>query len=410
MISDLTALLGNELFFEVLKFLGRYLYVWMPIFFGYIFWRMWVRYIRALYISEQETMVLEIKIPKEISKSPAAMELALGAFHQSFGEGNLFEIYWSGSVRPWFSLEIASFGGEIHFYIWTPKRYKDAIEAYIYAQYPSVEIVETPDYTARISNDQSKYKFWGTEYALTKPDPYPIKTYVDYGLDRDPKEEFKIDPLSAVLEYMGGMKPEEEMWLQILIRVHKKEKHKPGTWFEKADWTAEAKREIEKIVKEGAFKTEENKNPTFITLSKGQQDVVAALERNISKLPFDVGIRSMYITTGKFNIINVFSMIGLLRPFHSNTLNGFKLQNPTGTRGYPWEDFRNIRTTRMRKRMFDAYIRRSYFHPPYHRKPFVLSNEELATIYHFPGQAVSTPSFGRIESRKAEPPTNLPVG
>ena len=59
--------------------------------------------------------------------------------------------------------------------------------------------------------------------------------------------------------------------------------------------------------------------------------------------------------------------------------------------------------------MFESYRLRSYFHPPHKRKHFVLNAEELATIYHFPGGVAQTPTFGRIESRKAEPPMNLPV-
>ena len=44
------------------------------------------------------------------------------------------------------------------------------------------------------------------------------------------------------------------------------------------------------------------------------------------------------------------------------------------------------------------------------RTPLVLNSEELATIYHFPGQVAETPTFKRIESKRAEPPQNLPTG
>jgi hypothetical protein len=46
---------------------------------------------------------------------------------------------------------------------------------------------------------------------------------------------------------------------------------------------------------------------------------------------------------------------------------------------------------------------------PYQRTPFVLNTEELATIYHFPGRVAETPTFGRIEAKKGEPPSNLPI-
>ena len=46
-----------------------------------------------------------------------------------------------------------------------------------------------------------------------------------------------------------------------------------------------------------------------------------------------------------------------------------------------------------------------YFHP----HTFVLNVEELATLWHFPGQILKVPTLERIESKEAAPPTNLPL-
>ena len=46
----------------------------------------------------------------------------------------------------------------------------------------------------------------------------PIKTYVDYGLDKDPKEEYKTDPITQILEVMGSLGKGEHMWYQVLIQ------------------------------------------------------------------------------------------------------------------------------------------------------------------------------------------------
>jgi hypothetical protein len=35
--------------------------------------------------------------------------------------------------------------------------------------------------------------------------------------------------------------------------------------------------------------------------------------------------------------------------------------------------------------------------------------EELATLWHFPGQILKVPTLERIESKEAAPPTNLPI-
>jgi hypothetical protein len=44
-----------------------------------------------------------------------------------------------------------------------------------------------------------------------------------------------------------------------------------------------------------------------------------------------------------------------------------------------------------------------------HHKDFVLNVEELATMWHFPGQILKVPTLERIESKEASPPPNLPT-
>ncbi|MEK7129098.1 MAG: hypothetical protein AAB858_01985, partial [Patescibacteria group bacterium] len=58
--------------------------------------------------------------------------------------------------------------------------------------------------------------------------------------------------------------------------------------------------------------------------------------------------------------------------------------------------------------IFNLYRKRA-FYKQNNRVPLTFSAEELATIYHFPGGVSTTPSFARIETRKSEPPANLPV-
>ena len=44
-----------------------------------------------------------------------------------------------------------------------------------------------------------------------------------------------------------------------------------------------------------------------------------------------------------------------------------------------------------------------------HHQTFVLNVEEIATLWHFPGQILKVPTLERIESKEASPPTNLPI-
>ena len=112
-----------------------------------------------------------------------------------------------GKCKPFFSLEIASLEGSVKFFIYTPQKFKADIEANLFGQYPDVEIHEVQDYVALAPylHERKDWEMAGCTYSLTKPDPYPIKTYVDYGLDStQTKEEMKSDPISSVIEYMGA--------------------------------------------------------------------------------------------------------------------------------------------------------------------------------------------------------------
>lgn len=384
--------------------------LWLPAILFLIFWNLWVTYVQAEVIKNETYTLLEIRLPREISKSPLAMETVLAGMHIGIGETTFINRYWEGKTRPWFSLEIVSIEGEVHFFIWTRTFLKELVKSQIYAQYPTVEIYEVEDYALPITLDLEKMNLWGCDFKLSDPDPVPIKTYVDYGLDKDPKEEFKINPLASQLEFFGSIGKGEQLWMQIMIRVNKSEKHKKGTFFGKMGWKDEAQEEIDKIIKAATFKTEDIKVPTVLNLSKGQSENIAAIERSISKLGYDCGIRGIYFADkDKFNPKNIVGLVHSMKQYSSNTLNKFGPARWLIPFSYPWQDFREKRQNRVRHQLLEAYKRRSYFHPPFKTQPFVLSTEELATLFHFPGDVVQTPTLSRIPSTKSEAPSNLPT-
>lgn len=414
MIDQFLAVFQNEVMSVVLSYVVLFSPIWMPIVLATIFWMIWVNYVRALFFLKQSYIVLEIKLPKETFKSPQAMELFLVTLHQTGGESTWYDKYWLGKTRPWFSLEMVSIEGQVKFFIWTRASWRPVIESGLYAQFPSIEIFDAPDYTKSLYFDPKETNLWGCDYKLTKPDPYPIKTYIDYGLDKDPKEEFKIDPITNLIEFLGTIGQNQQVWIQIILRAHKDESIKPGHLFKKTDkWKDQAKEEIEKIRKEATqtYKDKDgNEQQGFPNPTKGQTDTIAALERSISKLGFDVGMRSLYIAKrDSFNPTNISGMTGSFKQFSSGMLNGFAPTNWSTDFSYPWQDFMEIRQNKMRKELLGAYRRRSYFFPPVVGKPIILNTEELATVYHFPGQVSQTPSFTRIVSKKGEAPANLPI-
>ena len=116
--------------------------IWVPVVLTAVAFSFWVKYIRKNFINSIKWTLLEIRIPKEIMKSPAAMELALiNAFQQSGGVGTWMAKWWLGKVLLWFSLELVSTGGNVKFFVRIPSQFKDIVETNIYAQYPTVEIL-----------------------------------------------------------------------------------------------------------------------------------------------------------------------------------------------------------------------------------------------------------------------------
>lgn len=403
-----------SLTFEIFGFLFSLAPFWLPVVLGATFWYLWMVYIQTAHIAEIEWVLLGIRIPKTIMKTPLSMELVLAALHQSSG-GNWLKRHWAGKVVAWFSLELVSLGGNIHFFIRTPVSYKNFIEAQLYSQYPGIEIYEAEDYTkhADYKTGETEWEMWGTEFALTKPDPYPIKTYVDYKLDQAPKKEEELasitDPIAPTVEFLGSIGAGEQIWIQILVRATGKRFNDPSSRFgDKRDWKAEAKDIVAKLRSKG----EDEK------ISKSEQEAIAAIEREVSKLGFDCGIRAVYVAKKEhFHGSATGGIRGAFTHYNSVALNGFRPVGETEEE-YPFKnytyDIGNLEfdsVEKLKRKMWSAYIARGYFYAPHKnkRKPFILNTEELATIFHFPSGMTETPGFTTIQSRKAEPPANLPI-
>ena len=413
-MSQIIEILQNPNVLIVLKIIYYTSPVWILFILINIFGNLWMTYKRSEYFASLEYSLLEIKLPREIFKSPVAMEFLFNALYQTGGEDKKFKIKWKpfkitseyylqGQTRPWYSFEICSINGKIRFFIWTRKNWKNIIEAQLYSQFTGIEIYEIEDYTLKVSYDPEKMSMWGTEFDLTKPDPFPIKTYVDYGMDKDPKEEYKIDPMTPLVEFLASLGEKQNVWIQIIARAHIAEDIDPATG--KAvdlKWVKAAQAEIKKIQdtakppkEEGAEKTSPPR-----PLTKGEDETIKSLERSISKMGFDIGIRAIYFAEKEyFNKANGAGIVAGFKHYNSN-LNGFK---PASSR--------NPKDTNPKEMSFflDAYKHRGYFYNEFKRPHFVLNTEELATIYHLPGSVSGTTAFERIGSKKAEAPTNLPI-
>ena len=406
---------------------------------GYLAFKMWVHYIRQDFISGIDYVLLEVVPPRDVLRSPKAMELFISNAFYHFSNKGGREEYWQGAVWFWFSLEIASIEGQVHFYIRTPSRLKEYIETQMYAQYPQSQVKVVEDYTLAVGhiNEHSPWKAWGCEFRLLKSEAYPIRTYIDYGLDKDPKEEYKVDPISPVVELFGSIGKGEQMWLQIVITPSKKTWKTHGTWFGTHDWVAESRAQIDLLLKPYTA-TKDDGARIEVRVPDFYKKVMEAMSAKTRKLGFETGIRTVYVAKKEaFNMSSRRNLRMIFRQYTSPDSNGFDRFNSaqgdalnSGILGLS-----DKQVMILADRMVHEYRERGFYHLPlrhhllsehsfswlslmlvkqfflpyFHHQTYVLNVEELATIWHFPGQILKVPTLERIESKEASPPTNLPI-
>jgi hypothetical protein len=439
--------------------------IWIPIICFLLFQYWWKHSRRLEYLAGLKWSLLEIKIPKDVHKTPEAMEFILtNALYQTGGVGTWFDRNWKGKLMAYSTLEIVSIEGNIYFFIRVEERFKNLVETQVYSQYPTAEITEVEDYTKFVPKFEpgGDWEVRAFEMKLEKEDAYPIKTYIDYGMDSKSlqlDEEQKIDPMTPFLEFLGSLKPGEQLWTQIFVRAAGKDlklRETTGevTFFkhlfgekeeflhlrndkgEVEDWHAQGRRLINKMMDDYASTSVdiEGKKTSvggYRNLPPDKKDLVDRLERNIAKFGFDVGIRILYYAKKEaFNGMRVPPEVtSALRQFAAPKLSTYNslVMNPaelTNNFDFPWQDWNDIRVHRRQKKQFELYVQRAYFYPPATsmkpflkffevsrdgKVPFTLNSEELATIFHFPGRVSTTGSFERIAAQKAEPPANLPI-
>ncbi len=406
----------NVDFVPILSFLVALSPIWVPISLFYIFFERWQDYTGLKFQDDNGRVTLRIKPPQDVFKSPEAMESVFAQLFNGYSRDNLVQSYIDGKRPLTYSFEMASVGGEVRFYANVPrKKVKNALESLLYAHYPGIEVTEeVVDYTAEVRNDLDKYDFMAFHFLKKEDQIMPIKTYIDFGLDRMPKEEEKFEPMAPIIEHIGKCKPHERIWIQWLCTPHVKEDFKNGQLKPKATWDKAAKAKIKSLM-EGE-RTGDPDNPfTPSKLTMGERDMIAAIERNIGKYAYEVAIRAMYITLDKKKFDG--DMIGpILRGMSQWDIigrNGIGLKWRTDF-NWPWfTDPSGSKKKYYKRRELDFYKGRNYMPgdvKEFGDAPKVMSVEELASMYHIPGKAIITPALSRVESIRRNAPTNLPIG
>ncbi|MCU0678568.1 MAG: hypothetical protein MUF19_03220 [Candidatus Pacebacteria bacterium] len=390
--------------------------IWLPFLLFWLLYEKWMEYVKHKFMHQQGRTTLRIKLPSEVFKSPEAMENVLAQVHNVQSPDNLWQTYIDGKHPLVMSLEIVSIGGDVRLYINCPtKKVKNAVESQLYAQYPGVEVVEEEiDYTAAITPDLSQHDLFAFWMKQKGDEEFPIRTYIDMGMDKLPKEEFKLDPMAAMIEHLGTCKPYEHIWIQFLCIPHAKKAFKTGYFHETATWEGRVRAKIDEMMGRGKDKKGPAELENQPRLTPGERSVIEAMERNMSKYAYEVGIRWVYATKkGAFdgNMISP-----TIRSFAAYDLIG---RNQIGVAwrtdyDYNWfSDWSGKKKAKLKIREFNKFKHRAPSHGNALQPSMpmqIMSVEELATVFHIPSSTVMTPGLGRIPSTRKEAPPNLPTG
>lgn len=391
--------------------------IWLPLALGPLFFEYWMFYVQMKFAVDNGRTTLRIKLPPTVLKSPEAMEAFFTQVHNVSSSDNLFQTYIDGKHPLIFSFELVSIGGEVRFYINVPsKKTKNAVEAQLYAYYPGVEVVEEQiDYTGEVAWDPEKWDMISFRIGKKEDQEFPIKTYIDYGMDKIPKEEGQIlDPMSSMIEQMASIKPHERVWLQILCRPHGKKNLKTGNLKEISSWEKNVFAKIDEMMgrekgkKVGPLETEE-----VPRLTMGERDTIAAMERNAGKYAYETAIRWMYITKkGTFDGNFISPMLRTFSQYDIIKRNGMGFKWRTDFDYNMFKDRSGKKKLSMKKWELEQYKKRRYSCDKWDTSDSamkIMTTEELATMYHLPSAAVVTPGLTRITSNRGEAPSNLPV-
>ena len=356
-------------------------YVWVPvvILLGYLTWRN-NRQVDVLREVESELLILEI--PRANDKSELAAEQMFASLHGILRDARELKI--NDGYQEHLSFEIASVGGQIQFYVWTPRALRNFVESQIHSQYPTVQIrTATADYTA---HEQQHNVVYTAEVVLAESEFLPIKTF----------QSFEVDPLAGITGTLAKLEDtDDEIWIQILVRPVADDWHKASdAWVKrvrgggffgdafhpKARWFSQFLMAL--------WQPPEGNMTTVTELSDRDKTRIAEAEKKAAKLGYQVKIRVAYLGDSTTDArLRMQAIIGTFKQYNSTNLNGFTMSH---------DSFRKEDLNRYKLRLFAD-------------RGFLLNIEEMASVFHLPHTNVETPNIVWASNKTAEPPNRLPV-
>ncbi len=404
---------------------------WIPIF-GVLIWgfiEVWVDHKQGQYNAHIDWVLLNISVPAGAINTPKGMENFFNNLAGSKSAITWKEAKLLGKFQAYFSLEIVGCEGDVKFYIRTPKKYQDLVEAALYAQYPEAHIVEAPDYVDKVHDHypNDHMNVFGSEMKLSKPSYYPLRTYVSFEHMGEKDMRFK-DPLHNIIEVLGKMRKEEYFWIQIVIMqpdeqewakegekyldkmMGKEEKHKEtviGTAMKNAAWLPNQilAQSVGLDLMGGGHHDEKKDDFRMFRMTPTERLVSDAIAEKISKIGWLTKIRVLYAASHKqYRKPLIAAMIkGMFHPYAHLNMNKLGMHDhATPKDDYFWLNWE------IHHRMHNLVSRYKGRQLGAGAAPFYLNSEELASLFHFPAADARTPILATSGARRGEAPLELP--
>jgi hypothetical protein len=258
--------------------------------------------------------------------------------------------------------------GDIRFYVHVPNNLRDFVEKQINGAYPDADIVQVNDQAAKqkegnvigseynIFSDDGKVAFASLRLRLA--DYFPIKVYKD----------LPVDPLLSLTSVLAKMGEGEGVVVQFLMRSADSKWRKVGRSYLGTTKKTEANPD------KASYKTDTKE--------------LEGVENKISKPGFEMVVRLVVCAKTQEsanahlnNLINSFSQYNGINSFKKTKLH-----------------FKGLFMTDFIYRYFPMFGQSSIF-----------SVDELATLFHLPNKAITTPGIHWLNAKRAPAPSNLPT-
>ena len=289
-----------------------------------------------------------------------------------------------------FEMAVQHAGEEICFYMACPRRWAGILEKQIHGFFPAADVRPVDDYNIFNPRGESAASYLAPGSGRAKP----FRTYLN--MEADPLNEI-VNTLSKLeIEGEGAaiqiiFRPAKNKWRKRLLKVAREMQQ--GKAYDKARL---------KVEKNWLFKIMDIiapvKTPEQMGIPQGppkpitplDQEIIKALESKGSKMTFETNINIVASAPSVIQAEQILIQIeSAFSQFNSPNLNNFKAYRLKG---------------RTLKNIFYDFSFRLF------RKSrnFILSTEELSSVFHLPNTEIETPRMKFIKSKQAAPPVNLP--